>query len=65
MAAAQALLTGQEIRKQYGVVEALRGVDFEINPNEIVGFAGDNGAGKSTLMKIVAGSVRPSGAPCA
>ena len=60
MAAAQALLTGREIRKQYGAVEALRGVDFEINPNEIVGFAGDNGAGKSTLMKIVAGSVRPS-----
>ena len=60
MTAVVPLLRGREIRKQYGAVEALRGVDFEIMANEIVGFAGDNGAGKSTLMKIVAGSVRPT-----
>jgi ABC-type sugar transport system ATPase subunit len=60
MAALAPLLNARGIRKHYGAVEALRGVNFEISPNEIVGFAGDNGAGKSTLMKIVAGSVRPS-----
>jgi ABC-type sugar transport system ATPase subunit len=60
MAAVAPLLAGSQLTKHYGAVEALRGVSFEIKPNEIVGFAGDNGAGKSTLMKIVAGSVRPT-----
>ena len=54
------LLAGRGLCKSYGAVEAIRGIDFEIMPGEIVGFAGDNGAGKSTLMKILAGSVRPS-----
>ena len=60
MAVVAPLLAGSQLTKHYGAVEALRGVNFEIKPNEIVGFAGDNGAGKSTLMKIVAGSVRPT-----
>ena len=60
MEAATPLLVGHDIRKHYGAIEALRGVSFEINQSEIVGFAGDNGAGKSTLMKIVAGSTKPS-----
>lgn len=55
------LLVGHAIRQEYGAVEALRGVDFEIGQGEVVGFAGDNGAGKSTLMRIVAGAQSPSG----
>ncbi|MBB3394233.1 ATP-binding cassette domain-containing protein [Rhizobium sp. BK060] len=50
----------RDLRKNYGAVEATRGVDFNINKGEIVGFVGDNGAGKSTLMKMVAGDVAPS-----
>lgn len=50
----------RELRKNYGAVEATRGVDFHIDKGEIVGFVGDNGAGKSTLMKMIAGDVRPS-----
>jgi ABC-type sugar transport system ATPase subunit len=50
----------KDLRKNYGAVEATRGVDFYINKGEIVGFVGDNGAGKSTLMKMIAGDVPPS-----
>jgi ABC-2 type transport system ATP-binding protein len=49
------------LRKAYGSVHALRGVDLELGPGELFGLLGPNGAGKSTLVKIACGLVRPSG----
>ena len=43
------------IDKNFGIVQALKRVDLDIFPNEIVGLVGENGAGKSTLMKILLG----------
>ncbi len=43
------------IKKRFGSVKALKGVDFEVYDNEIVALVGDNGAGKSTLVKILCG----------
>jgi len=47
------------ISKSFGTVQAVKDVDFEVYPNEIVGLVGDNGAGKSTLIKILCGIYPP------
>ncbi len=49
------------VRKSYGSVQALKGLDLEVGEGELVGLLGPNGAGKSTLVKIACGLVRPSG----
>jgi D-xylose transport system ATP-binding protein len=50
-----ALLQVRGATKRFGAVEALSGVDFEVQPSEVVALVGDNGAGKSTLVKAIAG----------
>lgn len=47
----------REIRKRYGMIEALRGASLRVGAGEVVGLVGDNAAGKSTMMKILAGAV--------
>jgi ABC-2 type transport system ATP-binding protein len=41
------------LKKNYGPVEAVRGVSFEVRPAEIFGLLGPNGAGKTTIISIV------------
>jgi ABC-2 type transport system ATP-binding protein len=60
VAAVTNALAVRGLRKRYGTVEALRGVDLEVGEGELVGLLGPNGAGKSTLVKIAAGLVRPT-----
>jgi len=48
------------IKKSFGTVQALKGIDFDVGYGEIVGLVGDNGAGKSTLIKILTGVFPPN-----
>ena len=57
----QPAISIQGIRKSYGRLEALKGIDLEIRQGEFFGLLGPNGAGKSTLINTIAGLVRPDG----
>ena len=48
-------------RPQYTSIEAVRGLSFEMEAGELLGFIGPNGAGKSTTIKILTGILFPSG----
>lgn len=49
----------RNIRKSFGAVRALRGVDLVLHHQEVLGLVGDNAAGKSTLMKVLSGAYIP------
>ena len=49
----------RNIKKSFGAVQALRGIDLVLHHNEVLGLVGDNAAGKSTLMKVLSGAYIP------
>lgn len=49
------------VKPQYSSVEAVRGLTFQMEPGELLGFIGPNGAGKSTTIKMLTGILHPSG----
>ncbi len=55
MSAPVAAIRVRSLRKSYGAREALRGVDFDVNPGEVFGLLGPNGAGKTTTVEILEG----------
>ncbi len=54
-----ALLEVKDLRVSYGVIEAIKGISFEVNEGEIVTLIGANGAGKTTTMQSIMGLIHP------
>jgi D-xylose transport system ATP-binding protein len=53
---AEPILALRDIKKSFGPVDVLKGVDFTARVGEVTALVGDNGAGKSTLVKCVSGT---------
>lgn len=49
------------VRKSFGGVHALKGIDLKVYSGTVIGLAGENGAGKSTLLKVLSGIYQPDG----
>ena len=47
------------VEKSYGGYEVLRGVSFQVNPDEKIGLVGRNGSGKTTIFRIITGAESP------
>lgn len=54
-----AMLEVRDLSVNYGVIQAVKNVSFEINQGEIVTLIGANGAGKSTIVKTISGLLKP------
>ena len=57
--AAELLAELADVQKHFGQTHALRGVDLQIHPGEVLALLGPNGAGKTTAISIILGLRRP------
>ncbi|HEL1583741.1 TPA: ABC transporter ATP-binding protein [Streptococcus suis] len=55
-----AMLEVKNLSVNYGVIEAVKDVSFEVNQGEVVTLIGANGAGKTSILRTISGLVRPS-----
>ncbi len=51
----------EDLRKRFGAVTALDGIDFEVEQGTVFGLLGPNGAGKTTAVRVLATVLRPDG----
>ena len=54
-----AILSVNQLQVSYGQIEALHGIDLEVNEGEIVTLIGANGAGKTTTLRTISGLLKP------
>lgn len=56
----KSLLQVRDLKVAYGGIQALKGIDLDVAPGELVALIGSNGAGKTTTLKALAGLLQPS-----
>ncbi len=56
-----AIVCARGLRKRYGGLEVVRGVDLDVRPGECFGLLGPNGAGKTTVLRMLLGLTPPTG----
>ena len=54
------LMNIKHLSRHYGMVEAVKSVNFDLKRGEVLGFLGPNGAGKSTTMQMITGNLAPT-----
>ena len=54
-----AMLQVTDLKVNYGVIQAIKGVSFEVNEGEVIALIGANGAGKTTILHTVTGLIAP------
>ena len=56
-----ALLDVRDLKVSYGPIQAVRGIDLDVEEGQIVALLGANGAGKTTTLRAVSGIIKPTG----
>jgi len=56
-----AVLAAVDVRKRFGALAVLDGVDLTLHKGEVIGIVGPNGAGKTTLLSVLSGALTPDG----
>lgn len=54
-----AMLEVKDLEVYYGVIQAIKGISFEVNKGEVIALIGANGAGKTTTLHTVTGLISP------
>ena len=54
-----AMLEIKDIEVYYGVIQAIKGISFEVNEGEVIALIGANGAGKTTILHTITGLLSP------
>ena len=55
-----AMLEVKDLHVHYVVIEAIKGISFEVNKGEVIALIGANGAGKTTTLHTVSGLLKPT-----
>ena len=54
-----AMLEVKNLEVYYGVIQAIKGISFEVNEGEVIALIGANGAGKTTTLQTITGMLQP------